>query len=222
MFFKQTPAPPLFRARCRNARCGDKLRSPTESPRDAFCCQRCEEAFYRNHCRVCEGQTAGKTRRRIVCWRATCRYQFKRHPELFYGSRYPYSRVAHNEGKTSTKTIPKIATFPGRPLRITAGPEVPPEINLRIPAEAPTSKANRAFSEHQRRAAAGAFQRDTPPFNIVGGYQFPNAPAIDLGGTNVTPSPAPLAKPEIPQIGDDPFDIPAFLKRSTTEDDPHA
>jgi hypothetical protein len=90
-----------------------------------------------------------------------------------------------------------------------------PAVNL-IPAEvevAPTSKANRAFDEHQRRAAAGAlFQRDTPPANIIGGYRFLRVPEVDLGPTSVaTPTaPATLA------IGDG-LAIPDFLKRTVME-----
>jgi hypothetical protein len=125
--------------------------------------------------------------------------------------------VAHNGEKNPTKSTPKIATFPGRPFRIVAGPGVS-EVNLRIPVELPASRANRAFLDYwqkARRCAEGKalIQRDTPPVNIIGGYQFWNAPAINWACPTVTRK----RRPAKPAIGDDPFVIPEFLKRFTTE-----
>lgn len=37
-----SPDPPQIRHRCRNPRCGGKLKTPTDNPRGAFCCEGCE------------------------------------------------------------------------------------------------------------------------------------------------------------------------------------
>jgi hypothetical protein len=216
MLYSYRPDPEqIIRHRCRNPRCAGRLEKRTENRRDAFCCESCERAFFRVRCRVCEALISRKTARRAVCWRPTCRYQYKRHPEQFFGTRYPSGPMAHNGEKKPAKSTPKITTFSGRPFRVEAGPE-PRAINLRIPPELPLSRANKAFQDHWQNAKRRAdhlalIKRDTPPVNIVGGYRFQDAPAIDLGGPVVTPSPAQPAKPK---IGGDPFDIPAFLKRT--------
>jgi hypothetical protein len=210
LYRERVELPQLLRHRCRNPRCGSSLRVPAANPRDAFCRRSCERQFYDCRCRVCEALLNRKTKRRAVCWRAKCRYQFKRHPEDFFGSLYPREvvahngarnpakpgflapvenesypcppagPVAHNEGKTPLKSRLKNSAKSDRGWRVIAGPEVP-EINLRIPLEVPVSKANQAFPKFWEQAESRALiQHDTPPVNIVGGYKFPNAPAIDL------------------------------------------
>ncbi len=69
-----------------------------------------------------------------------------------------------------------------------------PEINLRI-LSVPVPKANRTWLKAERRATRRALiQYTTPPVNIIGGYRFPGAPAIDL-----RPSRAAPAAPAIPK-----------------------
>jgi hypothetical protein len=48
--------------------------------------------------------------------------------------------------------------------------------------------------------------------NIVGGYKFPGAPAIDLNSSDVKPVSAPLAAARL--LIDDLLDIPDFLRRT--------
>jgi hypothetical protein len=72
-------------------------------------------------------------------------------------------------------------------------------INLRaFPAGAAASRTG--------RPGLVLITRTTPPVNIIGGYRFPGAPAIDLRPARAAP-PAPA----IP-IGDG-LEIPLFLKR---------
>jgi hypothetical protein len=203
--------PQVRHHRCRNPHCGAKLEEPTPNARDAFCCKGCESGFYAVRCRVCETLFTRKTKRRIVCWRSTCRYQFQRHPEQFFGASYPSSPIAHNGEKTSTKSKLKIAAFSGRPFRVVAGPE-PPEINLRSTEMIPASRANLVFEKYWQEAnhlaeSRALIKRETPPINIIGGHKFSNAPTIDLSPTVATP-----IAPAKPEIGDD-LSIPAFLRR---------
>jgi hypothetical protein len=88
--------------------------------------------------------------------------------------------VAHNEEKTPLKSRLKNGAKSDRGWRHVAGPEVP-EINYRIPLEAPASKVNKAFADYWRQAESRALiQHHTPPLNVIGGFKFPGAPAIDL------------------------------------------
>jgi hypothetical protein len=54
-----------------------------------------------------------------------------------------------------------------------------------------------------------------PPVNIVGGYRFPDAPAIDL-------SPASLKSVAPVEITGDGLDIPGFLRRTVAVTKPQA
>jgi hypothetical protein len=216
MLYKHQSAPPQLRHHCRNPRCAGKLKIPTTNTRDAFCCKGCERQFYGCRCRVCEALFARKTRRRNVCWRSHCRHEFQRHPELYFGLRYPSARLGHNASRKAIKLGTKIGAKCSRALRIVAGPEVH-EINLRIPAEVPASKADKAFEDYwrsaRRRAARCALtKRHTPPVNIIGGYQFPGAPKVDLS--------TPSASPPVSVGADVGLGIPSFLRRTQTEGEP--
>jgi hypothetical protein len=101
------PEPVQVRYRCRNPRCGGKLKAPAANPRDAFCCTKCEAAYYRIRCRCCEQLFSRKTQRREVCGRSRCRHKFQRHPERFWGSRYPRQVLGHNAEKSLAKSTPK-------------------------------------------------------------------------------------------------------------------
>jgi hypothetical protein len=152
-----------------------------------------------------------KTPRRIVCGRSRCRHEFQRHPEQFFGLRYPSAPLGHNASRNPIKPGLKIGTEPGRGWRHVAGPELP-EINYRVPPDVPASKANKTFQEYwqkakRRTARKALFKRATPPLNLLGGYRFPGAPQVDLGPTRATPR-----TPVGPPIGDG-LEIPAFLRR---------
>jgi hypothetical protein len=231
MFYKQQATLlQVPRFHCRNPRCAAKLKSPALT-RAAFCCRGCEEQYYSRRCRVCETLFTRKTSRRQVCSRPKCRYQWKCHPEQYSGLRYPQAEVAHNGAKKGVrypsspmahnalanpiKIGVQSGDKSGRGWRIVAGPE-PPGINLRVPPDPPTSKANAAFAEYwrktKRRAARKAIiKRTTPPVNAIGGYKFPKAPTIDLKPISES-SKIATSKPSQPFIGDG-LEIPDFLRR---------
>ena len=122
--------------------------------------------------------SAPKPSRRVVCSRARCQSAFKRHPEDFFGTRYPYSGVTYNASRSAHSTGLKSGTKSGRGWRVVAGPGDLHLINLRaFPADAAALRAN--------KLEPVLITRTTPPANIVGGYQFPGAPEVDLGAPAV-------------------------------------
>jgi hypothetical protein len=132
--------------RCRHRHCKQWLETPTTNSRDAFCCAKCDEAFYRTHCRVCEQPITSKNSRRQVCGRPRCRGQIQRHPDLFFGvthksekgstkstanpaaetGRHSPSLMFLKPGKSSTKSTSFLTIKPARPWRVVAGPELTP------------------------------------------------------------------------------------------------
>jgi hypothetical protein len=168
----------LLRHRCRNPRCGGKLKIPTPNKRDAFCCRGCFKVFYRQRCLVCEQPFTRKNERQRICRRAKCQSARKRPQGLFLSSGYLSASVSDIPIKNPTKPGLKNGTKPGRALRIIAGPAVP-EINLAIPLD-PAFVARLARHHAQLAEQAAVIGPDGPPANIIGGYRFPNAPAINL------------------------------------------
>jgi hypothetical protein len=222
----------ILRQHCRNARCGAKLAAPAP-PRDAFCCSGCEEQFYQRHCKVCGQLYSPKAtgKRRQVCWRNTCRYQFKTYPEQ-YALRCSGPKFAHNASKSELSYLTsqnnlfaqnsvgsahftglKGDAETGRGWRIIAGPTDLDPVNLLVdPADPKLAAANAANARFWRQAKEAAernaiFKRDTPPLNLVGGFEWPNAPAVDLVLRSQT-TPRACA---VPPIGDG-LEIPDFLK----------
>jgi hypothetical protein len=116
----------FVRRRCRNPRCGGKLRAETDNPRNAFCSAHCFESFYRGRCLVCERPIRRKTERRLICERQTCKGQFRRHREQFLPTRYLASVLSPNALGNPIKSGLKIGTKRGRPFRQIAGPELSP------------------------------------------------------------------------------------------------
>jgi hypothetical protein len=123
MFYKHEPPPPQIRTRCRNPRCAGKLKTSTDNSRDAFCCSGCEKQYYDRHCRVCETVISPqKTKPRAVCWRSHCRHEFQRHPEQYFGARYPSSPVGQISSRSAHSTGLKSDAKSGRGWRVIAGP----------------------------------------------------------------------------------------------------
>jgi hypothetical protein len=177
-----------LRHRCRNPRCGVKLKAPIENARDAFCYPGCYESFYRSRCLVCERPFDRKTERKRVCNRSKCRHEFRRHPERFQPTRYRASVLDHNASGNARFTGLKTGQKSGRAWRKVAGPDLT-EINFRIPLDpelvARLKKVHAASEAAWRKAAWHAKRRalikhHTPPINVIGGYRFPDAPVIDL------------------------------------------
>ena len=184
MFYKHEPPLPQIRHHCRNPRCAGKLKTTADNSRDAFCCSGCEKQYYDRHCRSARRLISPpKTKLRAVCWRSQCRHEFQRHPERFFGVRYPSGPLGQISSRNPIKPGLKIGAKSGRGWRMLAGPKGH-AANYRVPLDAPASKANRNFEEHcrkaKRRAARKALiKRKTPPVNLIGGYRFPNAPQLD-------------------------------------------
>ena len=238
MLYRPTSAPlpaPVIgpRHRCRNLRCGAKLKHPSDNPRDAFCCSTCFESFYRSRCLVCERPIARKTERRQVCDRQKCRGQFRRHREQFLGTRYPASVLSHNGLGSADKSGLKIGTFGDRPFRIVAGPTLSPtalrlaSLPLDHELAARLERAHRSHVEARakaKRSAARAalIKRRTPPVNVLGGYQFPGAPAVDLSRTEPPPEWAVASRWKPTGDGTDVPPIPEFLLRATRRSRPAA
>jgi hypothetical protein len=168
------------RHRCRNTRCGAKLKIPVANRRAAFCCKGCAQQFYRRHCLVCGVQFTRKaTERRRVCWRSKCQYEFKHHPGSYFSDAYPIAEqglktevrpsstgTSDNASRSAHSTGLKSGPKSGRGFRIVAGADLHP-INLTNWPEQPKPRLV-------------LFQRDAPPVNVIGGYRFPNAPKIKL------------------------------------------
>jgi hypothetical protein len=170
MLYSATSADPqqgLYRRRCRNPLCRSKLTSPTFDRLSAFCCTRCCDNFFRTRCVVCESPISRKTHGQRVCRRPKCRSEFKRHREQFLGTRYPSRGVADISGKKLVKS------------------RVQPVINWGLDPELAARHAREravAIAERNRRRPVPTplIGPHDPPVNILGGYQFPNAPKVGL------------------------------------------
>src|SRR6516225_3274632 len=176
------------RHRCRNLRCKIRLKEPVANPRDAFCCASCEAGFYRTHCRVCEkelGDTKQNSRREL-CGRRQCRNQFRSFRAQFLSAWYRGAIGASKPEKSSTKSTLKTGIKSDRPWRKVAGPDAP-EVNYRIPLD-PKLVARLNRQHNRYRIDAALIGPADPPVNILGGFKFPNAPAVHV-------NPIPL-KPE--------------------------
>jgi hypothetical protein len=204
---------PLARTECRGeaSRCRSKLPTPVFNELEAFCTRGCHSQFYRSRCVVCETKMERKTENRLVCSKRKCRSALA--ARLGFGRYLPSSDAIHPL-KTSIKPGIKSGLKPDRAWRIIAGPELSPTsfrfatLPLDDPADR-VSRVNRGYWKEARRTAEerGGIKRHHPPVNILGGYKFPDAPAIDLRALASPPASAPS-----PIVGDG-LDIPDFLLR---------
>jgi hypothetical protein len=199
--------------RCRHRHCKQWLKPPATDPRDAFCCARCCEAFYRLHCRVCERPIVGRNSRRQVCDRPKCQGQFQRHRGLFFGTLYPDGPVSAKLEKSSANSTAKSTIKSDLPSALAwrriAGPELP-KINLCIPLDgAFAARIARINNAHWNRTAL--IGPTVAPVNILGGYRFPGAPEIWLP-TPISATPI-SATPTSAIIAAD-LSIPGFLRRT--------
>jgi hypothetical protein len=115
---------------CRNLHCRDKLTAPVKNPRDSFCCHRCHDTFYRQHCRVCENALAGagpagNSAHKMLCDRSSCRAEYRSSPASFWGGRYPTKPISVKRTQNSPiESKPKSTLFDDRPFRQVAGPDL--------------------------------------------------------------------------------------------------
>jgi hypothetical protein len=207
----------LSRKRCRNPRCRAKLAAPAFDRLSAFCCAACCDAFFKTRCVVCEASITRKTHGQRLCRRAKCRSEFRRHRERFSTARAGTSKnapAADISEKTSAKSAAKTAITRDRVWRVVAGPDLS-EANLITPLDPEfAARLDRQRAEFTKRAKHEAappvlIGPHDPPVNIVGGYRFPGAPAIDLSPVSATASyPAPALEDRTD------LEIPVFLRRA--------
>jgi len=216
----------LLRHRCRNPRCGAQLKDPVDNSRAAFCCSGCFESYFRNRCLVCERpfKRKRKAEHQRFC-RPRCQKEFRRHPERFLGVRYQTSVLSVATFKTPIKSGLKIGTLGGQPFRMVAGPVLTP-IGLRLASlpldpgfVARLERVHAPYLEARRRAKRAAarralIKRHHSPVNILGGYRFPNAPAIDLIPPPATDWAVPSRWIPTTGAGADVPDVPDFLRRT--------
>jgi hypothetical protein len=159
-----------------------------------------------------------------VCRRAQCRAELRKFPE-----RYRWAKTGERPPRSAHSTGLKTGSKSGRALRKVAGRDLP-EINLRIPLDPErVSRLDRDHADYfearkkAKRAAArkALIKRHHPPVNIVGGYKFPDAPAVDL--SPIESAQWATASRWVPAgAGADVPDIPEFLKRATAAAPPIA
>ena len=119
--------PSKLRHRCRNPKCRGELDTPVENERDAFCCVRCHDGFFRAHCRVCQEPFTSKTgnkAHRVLCDRSQCRADFRANPGAFWGRSYPRPISVKRTPNLSTISKPKMALESSRGWRQVAGPDL--------------------------------------------------------------------------------------------------
>jgi hypothetical protein len=231
---------------CRNPRCRSKLQEPVGNPRNAFCCRGCYANYFRIRCFVCEQPFTRSNEAQFLCSRRKCRAEWRRDPEQFLGNwggapsaprtpvkpgksggngaaRYPGSDFVIHPHKSAANTGIKTRPETGRAWRQIAGPPADP-VSVRL-ATIGTDQIHRQ-EERQRalveRNSGAIIQRHHQPVNVLGGYQFPGAPTVDLrlfpevslsnafGISQWEPCAHPASVP----------DIPAFLRRTPADPPP--
>jgi hypothetical protein len=207
------------RHHCR--RCRVKLAKPVENPRSAFCCRGCYRQFYPRRCRVCEQEMERTAGHQKLCGSPACRRGYrdiKAHQiEGKFGAKPP---CASDGGSSSANPIKEGVCTPektDRPWRIVAGSLSDTEFRLAtLPLDKATAaRVDRNNREFSREAASAALmQRHYPPINLICGYPFPTALAIDLSAT--APITGDRSAPLRSSFGDS-LEIPSFLARKHVE-----
>jgi hypothetical protein len=162
----------FIRRRCRNPRCGAKLKCETDKPRDAFCCVGCFDQYYRTVCLVCERPMRQKGRRRRQFCRKRCQSEFHRHPERFFarwgGAATTLPDAGRNGPGSAHSTGLKTDTKRDRAWRVVAGPAAGLDpINLAVPLD-------REAAARSHRANDRAWIDETPSAGA-------SWPTIELG-----------------------------------------
>src|SRR5262249_41441849 len=155
------------------------------NPREAFCTRGCHNSFYRHRCLICERPIEQPKRgKRLICKKAKCRSALRSNSYL--GS-YHRSFAAKSILNKADFIGLKGPLKPHRPWRIVAGPELSASAFdcAAVRGEEAVEAVNRTNLRNWREANAKAEQktlieRRHPPVNILGGYNYPDAPVVDL------------------------------------------
>ena len=201
---------------CRNPRCRSKLPAPVSNPREAFCTRGCYDSFYRHRCLICERPIKQPKRgKRVICNKATCRSALRSNSYL---GRYHRSFAAKSISNKADFIGVKEPLKPHRPWRVSAGPELSASALhcAVVGGDERVTAINRANFKHWRGANAKAEQktlieRRHPPVNVLGGYNYPDAPVVDLAPSK--PATSEVRQTKAP-LTDDRLDIPDVLRRT--------
>jgi hypothetical protein len=220
------------RQRCRNKNCRKALPAPTANDHHAFCRPWCHEAFYGGKCVVCERPLPKKSRSdKRLCGGSECRHAYAQN-RTFFDYPYPDSPNCSIVSKTPVKgpVLDPPKGGRGGAWRVVAGPRLS-DFAFRA-ATVPDGPGRRweggsveRIEENNRALLRAHFAElakgclilpHHPPVNILGGYKFPGAPAVDLSpaaalsdGIRSDWKPCSPASP----IADD-LAIPEFLRRA--------
>jgi hypothetical protein len=207
-----------LRRRCRNPKCRLKLPEPVSNEREAFCCRGCYGSFYRRRCLICEQPMERETERQLVCGKRKCRNALAARCGL--GRYLPSSHPISPAKKPVNKGL-EMPNDDDRAWRSVAAPEltadqlrgatVPDGPNGRWESggyqRVETRNKMRLRKHFAEQAADCLIQPHHPPVNALGGYRFPEAPAIDVRPTKFV-----AIKPRT-TVTRDGLDIPDFLRR---------
>jgi hypothetical protein len=208
-----------IRHHCR--RCRVKLAEPIENPRSAFCCKGCYRHFYQRRCLVCEQEMERTAAHQKLCGSAVCRRGYRDIIAHQIGGKFGAKTQSTSDGGSPSANTIKIGVGGSdktdRPWRIVAGSLTDSKMHA---ASLPIDKATAARVDRNNRefsrdaASAALMQRHYPPINLIGGYPFPTALAIDLSAT--APITGDRSAPLRSCFGDS-LDIPSFLARKHVE-----
>lgn len=158
----------FVRRRCRNPKCGGKLKRETDNPRNAFCCRGCFEQHYRKLCLVCERPLRRKAEQQRFC-SPKCKFALRRHPERFLGVWADVPTAQRTPVTSARKPGLKTRANPRPTWRVVAGPgaDLHPA-NLTVPLDPDTAARVRRANE---RAWVDTTEITTPtwPVILVGG-----------------------------------------------------
>lgn len=216
------------RHRCRNPRCGCKLKEPTDNPRNAFCCRGCWEQYHHHRCVVCEQKLERKAGNQRMCGRRKCRAEIRQFPAVyapFEGHKLPPIGKRKADARNPIKSGLKTGSKGDRPRRLVAGPPSSPTsfrlatLPLDPELAARLARHHADYVEYRRKAKRRAqlkaiIKRHHSPVDVLGGYRFPGAPAIDLSSIEAPTTQWAIASRWVPTgAGEDVPDIPEFLRR---------
>lgn len=185
---------------CRNPRCRSKLKAPLANLREAFCTRGCHNSFYLHRCLVCEQPMERRSEHQLVCGNRRCRNALR---ARFDGGRYHAPSAGITPSKKPANIDPKLAPVGDRAWRIVAGPELSASVFHCATVGAEEAVAKAKVEERT------LIKRHDPPVNVLGGYKFPSAPAV-----NPRPSKPPATIAALP-VRAGAADIPEFLNRKT-------
>jgi hypothetical protein len=172
-----------------------KLPEPVENPHRAFCCKGCYAQFYRKRCLVCERSKAkpdGKINiKHPTCWRHACKAELRQYPHVFVRELPSHVRAGPDEGSAHSAGLKKasetgvgwssaadgakrIHLDDGRVFRVWGPKPTKRQVELWATPMEPAAEARlartNALPEGFCRGGSGV------PYNVVGGYRFPNEP----------------------------------------------